>query len=475
MSDENQWFKDKDELWAWVEKNLGLRVPRTPFCAHHSAPFDYLDHAYFEPNSDVVVWGPRGGGKTRLAAVATLLDMLHKPGISVRVLGGSLEQSLRVWEHFLPDIEELAEDRLSKSRSRAKKVVFEDGSSAAVLTQSQRSVRGQRVQKMRCDEVELFDPAVWAAVAATTRSMKLADGRPVTGVVEAFSTHHRTHGLMEQVLDHARTHGTRIIHWCILDVMAPCEPERDCATCGLLGECGGRAKTEAHGFVPVEDILRIKKRMSIESWESEMLCRRPSREGRVFPRFSRKTHVREFDASQIAGLELSLGVDFGFAAPFVALWIGRSPSGMVYVVDEYLVKETTVDEHHLALRAHALPTTTIFCDPAGNGRNEQTAISSIKALRSLGWVVKSRRSGIHEGIELIRALVCPGSGKVEDSRIVVHPRCRKLIAALCQYHYPKLTRDELPKKDGVHDHPIDALRYWLVNEFSVGTETRDGY
>lgn len=472
MSEVDKAVGSEEELWGWVREHLGMEVPRRAFCEGHSAPFEYLSHAYFEPAEDVVVWGPRGGGKTRLAAAATLLDLLHKPGITVRVLGGSLEQSLRVWEHFLPDVEKLGAGRLAEARSRARRVQFEDGASAAVLTQSQRAVRGQRVQKMRCDEVELFDPAVWEAVAATTRSMKLPGGGSAAGVVEAFSTHHQGYGLMEKVLDRARANGTKIIKWCILDVMAKCEPERECGTCGLLTECGGRAKTEAHGFVPVDDVLRIKRRMSVESWETEMLCKRPSREGRVFPRFSRETHVRAFAPGEIPGLVLSLGVDFGFAAPFVALWVGRGESGMVYVADEYVVKEKAVEEHHRALKAHALPATLIRCDPAGNGRNEQTTKSTIKVLRELGWTVQSRRSEIYEGIERLRVLICPGSGRVEDSKLVVHPRCKKLIAALEQYHYPPVNRDELPKKDGVHDHLIDALRYWLVNEVTMGTGHR---
>src|SRR4051812_23935525 len=75
------------KLDQWLRLYLGVFVPRRNVCPHHQAPFDYLWHAYREPTRDVVVWAPRGGGKTRLAAVATLLDMLHKPHTSIRILG----------------------------------------------------------------------------------------------------------------------------------------------------------------------------------------------------------------------------------------------------------------------------------------------------------------------------------------------------------------------------------------------------
>ena len=45
---------------------------------------------------------------------------------------------------------------------------------------------------------------------------------------------------------------------------------------------------------------------------------------------------------------------------------------------------------------------------------------------------------------------------------MIDPKCGKLIEAMQCYHYPD-SGGELPEKDGVHDHPIDALRYFFVN------------
>src|SRR5215213_8937899 len=95
-------------LRGWLASYLQLKFPPAGVCAGHVSPFEYLRSAYFEPGKDLVVWAPRGGGKTRLGAVATLLDLLHKPGVSVRILGGSLDQSLRMWEHLMPDVDRLA-------------------------------------------------------------------------------------------------------------------------------------------------------------------------------------------------------------------------------------------------------------------------------------------------------------------------------------------------------------------------------
>jgi hypothetical protein len=86
-------------------------------------------------------------------------------------------------------------------------------------------------------------------------------------------------------------------------------------------------------------------------------------------------------------------------------------------------------------------------------------------MRSTGISIRYRRSGIGEGIELIRRAVKTGDGK---SRLVISPRCGRLIEAMRCYHYAEdagVGGSELPVKDGVYDHPIDALRYFFVNYY----------
>ena len=166
--------------------------------------------------------------------------------------------------------------------------------------QSQKAVRGLRVQKLRCDEVEMFDPKVWEAGQLTTRSLAgaaaTADGKSeavgfVKGAVEGLSTFHRPWGLMSKVIENAKAKGIRVLHWCILEVMEKCPESRDCLTCDLWDDCRGVAKTKCDGFFAIDDLIRIKRRVSKESWDSEMMCRRPSVEGAVFPSFDVDVHV----------------------------------------------------------------------------------------------------------------------------------------------------------------------------------------
>lgn len=459
-----------DDLHAWICQHTGLFVPRQPVCAHHQSPFEYLCSAYFEPSRDQIVWAPRGGGKTSLAAVATLLDLLHKPGIAVRILGGSLDQSLRMWEYLLGHFSSgrLPDDLIRNPNATARRLLLKNQSHAAVLTQSQRSVRGVRVQKLRCDEVEMFDRAVWSAAQLTTRST-LLDGVEARGTVEALSTMHLSHGLMSELIDQAPRSGTKLVRWCLLEVLQKCPQERDCGTCPLWDECRGIAKTKCDGFVSIEDAIVMKRRVSEETWQSEMLCRRPSREGAVFPMLNAAIHYRADPPFDIDGeCDWWLGMDFGFSAPLVCLWIVKRAE-QVYVIDEHVKEGMTLGQHLEIIASRPWThVTRVACDPAGSSKNEQTARSNIDLLGERGFRVKTRGSRIVDGVELIRAALRSAAGQ---TRLFIHPRCQRLIRSIESYHYKDKT-SELPEKDGTHDHAVDALRYFFINTERLHVSSR---
>ncbi len=455
----------RDELHAWVKEYLDINIPRTSCCPGHCAPFEYLASAYFEPSKDLVVWAPRGGGKTRLGAIATLLDLVHKPKCSIRILGGSLEQSLKMWEHLRDDLELLKEkagDDIAFTVG-AQRVRMNNGSVAAVLTQSEKAVRGLRVQKLRCDEVELFEPKIWEAAQLVTRTLKKSGNEPgpnvVNGVVEVFSTLHRPWGMMQKITDAAQARGATLLRWCLLDVLERCPITRACETCPLHPDCAGRAKTDCDGFFSIDDAIAMKSRVSIDTWETEMLCQRPTIKGCVFPTFNKELHVKQ-TVETSADSELWLGIDFGFSNPFVCLWIRKYADGVIHVLDEYVQQSQTTDTHITEIKSRAYGEIAhIGCDPAGGAANDQTAKSNVDVLRKANFSVRTKGSKIVEGLELLRLGLKSGTAK---STLFIHPRCARLIKALQAYRYPDLA-GEIPLKDGEHDHLIDALRYFFIN------------
>jgi hypothetical protein len=190
----------KQDLKNYVKVFLGIDVPNKRICPEHHRPMDYLWHAFsadfaseVKANADAIVWANRAGGKTELAAVATLLDCVFKPNCRVRILGGSGEQSGRMYEYLTGFLYNGFEEFLAGPALKAK-CRFVNGSSVEVLTQSATSVRGQHIHKLRCDEVELFDEDVFAAAKFTTQSTE-----NILAAMEIISTIHRPYGWMHQL------------------------------------------------------------------------------------------------------------------------------------------------------------------------------------------------------------------------------------------------------------------------------------
>lgn len=470
----------REDLRNYVKVFLGVAVPDRRVCPEHHSPLDYLWHSFSadwrlqigdcglektadaDPqvqvrNSDAIVWANRAGGKTEMAAIATLLDAVFKPRCQIRILGGSGEQSSRMFEYLVAFLRRGFEESLA-GQIRKGKCRFLNGSAVEVLTQSATSVRGTHVQKLRCDEVELFDKDVFAAAKFTTQSTK-----EIVAGMELISTMHRPYGLMQREVAAASEAGVPVFKWCVWETIEKCV-DRNCSQCPLWGDCRGRAQ-EACGYLKVDDCLTQMRRSSRAGWEAEMLCLRPSLDHIVFGEFDPARHVRPVDYDP--NLPLYRTLDFGFVNPFVCLWIQVDGAGTVRVIDEYVRSRVTIDAHAREIKARTPcapeQVTATFCDPAGAGQNDVTGSSAIHELRALGIPTRCRGSAILEGIELVRRAIRSGDGK---SALAISPRCPRLIEALQCYHYPDVGQaaaGELPFKDGVYDHPIDALRYFFVN------------
>lgn len=466
------------DLQTFLTNHLKMTVPDVRVCGHHASPMEYLWYAYSRDrlfqehknagtqehknaggqehkNGDCIVWANRAGGKTQLAAVATLLEGLFKPGCQTCILAGSFAQSGRMFAYLQDFVQRRFADALD-GKMLKQSCRFVNGADVQILSQSSTAVRGQHVHKLRCDEIELFEPDVFNAAKFITQSK---DG--LVGAMEIFSTMHRPYGIMQRLIDAAPQSGIPVFQWCVWEVIEPCVG-RSCSRCPLDDDCRGKAK-RARGYLKIDDVITQMRRSSRAGFESEMLCLRPAIDNAVFDEFDPDTHVRPvaYDPS----LPLYRAVDFGFVNPFVCLWIQVDADGAVRLIDEYVQnRKTAAANADAVIRQTPCAESRVamtFCDPAGAAANGVTGTSEIKVFRDKGIRCKYKKSGILEGIEKIRAALRSGDG---SSHLLVDPKCRRLIEALRCYHYPEAgILSEVPEKDGVFDHPIDALRYFFVN------------
>ncbi|MFP3937086.1 MAG: hypothetical protein ACLFVW_02000 [Phycisphaerae bacterium] len=470
--------RTRAQLARLVRDCFALKVPSRALCDGHNSPLDYLVASFFAER-DLLVWANRGGGKTMMAAVATLLDAVYHGPVHIRVIGGSFEQSNRLAEH----IRELLERRpelLVKPPTRDR-VLLTGGSEIRMLPQSERAVRGQHVQKIRCDEVELFDERVWRAVQFATRSTAGARGS-----IEVLSTLHRSGGLMHRLVSDAErlnspaksdteavSAGYAMLQWCLWDVIERCPKWRKCEHCPLADDCRGAARS-AQGFFRIDDAIAIKARSSRAAWDAEMLCKGPHREWLVFPEFDVARHVRP--AEFCSDWPLYRAIDFGYRSPLVCLWMQVSPAGAVHVIDEYVRRRLPLTAHAEEILRRDPPEAKVamtYVDPAGRQKEATSGAACTELLRAAGIPSACRSSTIAEGLELIRAALAPAFG---DASLVIDPGCKRLIGAFQTYHYPPPGaggENEKPAKDGP-DHLIDALRYFFVNRMRPGVAVRRG-
>jgi len=482
--------RSRRTLRQFVHNVYGLAVPETAVCPGHVAPMEYLARAFLEPGRDLVVWASRGGAKTELGSVAAHLDSLFHPGCQTRILGGSLDQSEKMYKYLLGKCGGLFAAMLARPAT-ARRTELVNGSVIEVLTQSERSVRGQRVHRLKCDEVDEFAPEVWQAAQFVTQSARARGGEWITAQMDVFSTMHRPFGLMATLVDRLATprhgggggtgapaNGPLLLRWCLWEVIERCPPERSCSRCPLWADCEGRARG-ADGYFPIDDAIAQLGRASRNAWEAEMLCLRPRADRLVFAEFDAARHLVPvaFDPS----LPLYRALDFGYANPFVCLWVqikgqcgvkndnGADPdlSGVeVRVIGEYVARERPIAEHAREMAARDPgPVLRTFADPAGWQRSDVTGTGPCQELARLGIRARTPHAGILEGIELVRRLLKarPGGG----AGLVIDPSCRWLARAFQEYHWTESVEGQLserPAKDGA-DHPIDALRYLLTGLF----------
>jgi hypothetical protein len=163
----NHGFDDADELLDFIEVYWKLRIPRAQVCPEHTPPGAYIADSFFESVQDSVCWANREG-KTLLGALSTWLNTVFKSGCATKILGGSQEQSKRMYEHLTGEGDGwglVTEDfqHLLRGEMLAQRTVLNNLSNIQILTASSKSVRGAHPQKIELDEVDEMDPKIYEA------------------------------------------------------------------------------------------------------------------------------------------------------------------------------------------------------------------------------------------------------------------------------------------------------------------------
>ena len=224
---------------------------------------------------------------------------------------------------------------------------------------------------------------------------------------------------------------------------------------------------------------RARCGMSEERWQMEQEMSLESGGKRVYASFRRETHViKGFTPDPVKRLIRS--IDFGFRTPAV-LW-GQLDGSTIIIFAEWIGEYATISDMVEAITAvdsefgfseeHFEAT---FCDPAGAARTDQ-GISSVERLKAeyrtatgMDLKLSYRQSSVMAGIDLVREKLKNASGEIS---LLVSDRCQRTIADFGRY--VKRDGTEEPKKDGLAEHAMDALRYMVVNLFQMQKPVKAG-
>jgi hypothetical protein len=204
--------------------------------------------------------------------------------------------------------------------------------------------------------------------------------------------------------------------------------------------------------------------------------------GQRFAGWRRDIHEVEPEALPIpAGVPRGIGVDYGFDAPFVALWGARLADDLVVVYRELVAVGLTPSEQAEAILRAEMPgeratyRAPVHIDPSTYARNpsQPKAIASSPHLPPPGSIAAAyalkglpvrranndRLLGVATVADKLRVR---GDGR---PRLLVYSSCRYLISSL-----PSLPRDPKNPEDvdtKADDHAYDALRYLLLGAGST--------
>lgn len=398
-----------------------------------------------------------------------------------------------------------------------------------------------------CDEIDVVtNPAAYDESKAIPagRAGKL----PITVLI---STRKTAFGLVQKEIDDAEKTGLKIRHFNILDVTQACEPKRHkpdlpkiklwssseelrhvneqtysqmnfkeregfveleafagCSKCKLFSCCRTRLATHQKSksilLKPIPEVIGKFKDWSVETAQSQLLCKKPSSTGLIYGRFDRTRHIlspaqcyakvfgelppnpKEFTKAMLMvameerGADWYGGTDWGSTHNFSYVH-GFKDGNVLFVTHCISVPELDPDQMLAIVEPLKKYDPTVWPDTADPKMN--------KWFKKKGWRYQlkwNKGAGtVVGGIGMVRAkLNPPMSGGVPELYFIhdidEDDMMDLLINHLAEYHW-KL--DVAGKPSGIpddkNDDENDALRYLVMNLFvgaaglSVGTDNTE--
>jgi hypothetical protein len=492
--------QSEEELVQLIEETFGYRLPTVATCEGHIAPSTAVWRLFNHEVRSALVIANRGGGKTLTIALLHYLLGRFMPGHDTMSLGAIELQAQRAYRLF--------QDLLRRESGKApekhpliekltrKETDMTNGSHVAIAGATLANVNGPHPHCLIFDELEVLeDGRVYDESRAMTQG---SPGHKALDVIT--STRKWLGGKIQRLFDQCEEAEARgeippfeRMVWCVFETL---EQQPGCGTtCGcdevVSGQwedgsprkfsdyCQGKL-LKADGWLGLGDAHAKFRQNSMDVWESQFTCAKPSTEGMILPYFSRVKHTwNSWEPHPELGPSL-MGIDWGSTNPNSVLWTqfltvpfdlpetdlvqARTlQPGTFIVYDELYVGDIGAGE--LADLAWAIEEKWKRKIPgwrvAARFYDSQGAQARRDFLRAHLWVPTLRNAigkSVYNEIVLVRDLV-------RNDKLLI-AGAPNLVDELEEWRFQKIGADRKDAPDRAvedFDHSIAALRYLIAN------------
>lgn len=217
-----------------------------------------------------------------------------------------------------------------------------------------------------------------------------------------------------------------------------------------------------------------KKRYYYGSWD-EM-------GGLVYPEFDENKHITDKVWDSVTQQWVDhiprswlryRAIDHGVRNPTACIFAAVSPSGTVYIYDEYYGQAVTVREHayHIQAKSQGQQFVWTVIDPSAFNKEGTSGVSAAYVYWQEGIpVIKCKFNNYAAGIPVVKRYLSELDPETNRPRLqILRGRCPNLIREFKEYIWHELplrrqrikNQPEKPRK--YKDHLMDALRYLLAS------------
>ena len=230
-------------------------------------------------------------------------------------------------------------------------------------------------------------------------------------------------------------------------------------------------------YLPKDYLETIHNTVTEDFWAQEYLADFRRFTGLIYQEFDMNRHVALLDHEFGQHADYYFGQDFAVRGWTANLPCRITSDGKIYIPDNYKEQSLTAEQHSEGIKTmlqqyQSLDKWTGYADPAGFAKNQQKGDmlwSIADDYLQAGLPIVPANNEVTAGINFVRQLF-------KQDKIIISPKCTKLIDEIIQYQWKEQTATKVGKEDDpekvrkINDHLVDAMRYMLYSKPTIPEE-----